>query len=51
MFIMVYLYNIWNKPAAQAADTEPSQCNSTCRQIHQFRKIAVTFEPMQPFKI
>ena len=29
---------IKNEPAAQAADADPSQCNSTDRQIHPFIK-------------
>ena len=40
---------IINKPAAQAAGADTSQCKSTNTQIHPFSKMAVTFEPPMRF--
>ena len=38
-----------NKPAAQAASPDPSQCNSPISKNHKLSKIAVTFEPTIQF--
>ena len=36
-------------PAAQAADADPSRCNSTNRQYPPFSKMTLTFESLMGF--
>ena len=44
-----FLHIFKNKPAAQAAGTDPSRCTPPIGQIHPLSKMALTSEPLMGF--